>query len=357
MADDDYEWFRNNYQADAYAYGVINFHTRKHYRAACRYGKIPYEYDTKQECQFKLIHENWKVPVPEMVISLHGSSIIADLANGHAVGKMTKVQVYKAAVSTRAWITTDGLNGGVSALIGQARNQMGKELGDIVPIIGFPLWHDIKNKEDLENDKIEQGRAREVNLSSKSGVYKPHHRKGSSNQLEPNHTHLLMYEHYCTQDSSRKSVDAHRRSMFRFHFEAHLRENGRKGDGIPVVNILISGTLSDMQNVIRGLGEEIPLVVSRGSGGASDVIALGIDFIRDKLAEYRYQRYGEDKEVTDTNTSFRLGCSNNFFQKCCKRIRSRVPNETIPRLFSIPIPGPSREILSPFRLSRDEMAG
>ena len=234
-----------------------------------------------------------------MILSIHGSPIIANLTAGHIAGKMIKDQVYRAAVSTRSWITTNGLNQGVSALIGNARKEIGKELGDIVPIIGFPVWGDITNKEALSCDSDEVFSAREVNLSSKSN-YSNRSNK-SSNQLEPNHTHLLMYDH---------NQSCYNRDMFRFHFEAHLREHGKGGNGIPVVNILISGTLAEVQSVIKGLGEEIPLIVTKGSGGASDVIALGIEFIRQKLVEYRYQRYGEDldidQEVTDTNTSFRV---------------------------------------------------
>ena len=65
----------------------------------------------------------------------------------------------------KAWITTNGLNCGVAALIGSARRELGRELGDTIPIIGFPRWEEIKDNEQL----IKAGPS-QVNFSSKSGV-------------------------------------------------------------------------------------------------------------------------------------------------------------------------------------------
>ena len=55
--------------------------------------------------------------------------------------------------------------GGVAALIGSARRELGREFGDTIPIIGFPRWDEIKDNELLVKDGPSQ-----VNFSSKSGV-------------------------------------------------------------------------------------------------------------------------------------------------------------------------------------------
>ena len=87
------------------------------------------------------------------------------------------------------------MNHGISALIGNARKNIGKELGDNVPIIGFPLWSDIKNRDNLKNDDKNSKLSRVVNMSSKSYNNYNSNEKEGKNQLEPNHTHLLLYDH------------------------------------------------------------------------------------------------------------------------------------------------------------------
>ena len=74
-------------------------------------------------------------------------------------GQSVRGSIYK------AWITTNGLNCGVAALIGSARRELGREFGDTVPIIGFPRWDEIRDNELLVKDGPSQ-----VNFSSKSGV-------------------------------------------------------------------------------------------------------------------------------------------------------------------------------------------
>jgi len=74
-------------------------------------------------------------------------------------GRSVRGSIYK------AWITTNGLNCGVAALIGSARRELGREFGDTIPIIGFPRWDEIRDNELLVKDGPSQ-----VNFSSKSGV-------------------------------------------------------------------------------------------------------------------------------------------------------------------------------------------
>ena len=85
---------------------------------------------------------------------------------------------------------------------------------------------------------------REINLSSKSN-YSTTSSQSSYNELDPNHSHYLMYDH--GSSTNQKQADNYRRMMFRFHFEAYLREFGNGGNGLPVVNILISGKLPELQ--------------------------------------------------------------------------------------------------------------
>ena len=74
-------------------------------------------------------------------------------------GRSVRGSIYK------AWITTNGLNCGVAALIGSARRELGREFGDTIPIIGFPRWDEVK-----DNDLLVKDGPSQVNFSSKSGV-------------------------------------------------------------------------------------------------------------------------------------------------------------------------------------------
>ena len=85
MSSPDQIWFVENYKAEEHAYGFLNFHTRNLYRSGTRYARIPHNYDDKQEVQYKLLHQNWGINEPQLIISLHGSRIKDTLTSGHAV--------------------------------------------------------------------------------------------------------------------------------------------------------------------------------------------------------------------------------------------------------------------------------
>ena len=105
------------------------------------------------------------MPEPELLISLHGSALLPELISGHIVAGHLKDEIYRTALSTKAWITTNGLNCGVAALMGSARRELGREFGDTIPIIGFPRWDEVK-----DNDLLVKDGPSQVNFSSKSGV-------------------------------------------------------------------------------------------------------------------------------------------------------------------------------------------
>lgn len=74
---------------------------------------------------------------------------------------------------------------------GTARKEVGRELGDTVPIIGFFNWQDLKNKENFLNG-MESSTVGEVKLSSKSYQYVSSSQK--MHQLEHNHSHFLLFD-------------------------------------------------------------------------------------------------------------------------------------------------------------------
>lgn len=82
--------------------------------------------------------------------------------------------------------------------------------------------------------------SREVNLSSRSYQYVSSSQK--THQLEHNHSHFLLFDP--GNSETQKDSEVYRTRVFRFHFEAYMKEYGRKGKGVPVVNFLISGKLT-----------------------------------------------------------------------------------------------------------------
>ena len=218
----------------------------------------------KQALNYELLAEIWKIPEPELIISIHGSGLHPELISGHIVASRIKEETYKTAVSTRAWLTTRGLNNGLAALIGSARRELGRELGDKTPIIGFPLWNEIKNKESFVSQNDQPGRVTE---SSRSGV-QYYTVDTDCDKLEINHTHHLMFNGHPASNFK-----------FRFHLESFIRENCKKW-GIPTVNFLISGGIADLMRVRLGLHERHQLVIFEGSGGAAEILALSLHLYR-----------------------------------------------------------------------------
>lgn len=119
--------------------------------------------------------------------------------------------LYKLAVSSRAWITTNGMNDGIAKLIGQARRKWGRELGDSVPLIGFPAWREIKNNHELVNLDNEN---RRINYSNRSGA-QHFTKQRDAQKLESNHSHFLIF------DQNERGSNY----KFRFHLESYINDS------------------------------------------------------------------------------------------------------------------------------------
>ena len=190
------------------------------------------------------------------------------------------------------------MNDGISKLIGQARREYGRELGDSVPIIGFPAWHEIKNKEELINvDDMH----RKVNHSNRSGV-QYFTRQSDAAKLESNHSHQLIF------DESNRRKESGCNYKFRFHLESYINDTTTSSQitnqtvnikqiQTPVVNILMAGELSDLKRMRLALSERQPVLVMKGTGYAAQVVTEAKKLYKTKLEEYRFENFGEDEDL------------------------------------------------------------
>ena len=55
------------------------------------------------EDHYHLLTRIWELPEPELLISLHGSALLPELISGHIVAGHLKDEIYRTALSTKAW--------------------------------------------------------------------------------------------------------------------------------------------------------------------------------------------------------------------------------------------------------------
>jgi len=211
----------------------------------------------------------WNIPEPELIISIHGSDIHPELSSGGEVATFVKEDIYKTAAATKAWLMTDGMSDGVAELIGSARHEHLLDMKDVVPLIGFPLWTDIKNRESFLCTELEHQKITDDPASPRHG-------------LDVNHSYLLIV------DPSEGGLDR-QNFAFRRRLSDFMR-NSRNKNVIPTVNFLVAGELSDLRKLKSNLVEGEKLVLFEGSGGAAEVLIASINLYKKKLENYRYDQ-------------------------------------------------------------------
>ena len=174
------------------------------------------ELELKPDLHYKYLMKSNPIP-PKMILSIHGTAISRKLDGGYEASKAVKEQIYRAAESG-AWITTSGMKDPLKRLIGSARVEDERKTGDKVPIIGFPFFEDIKEK----------------NVMKVDGAIP----SSQTSSLDKNHSQFLMFEGKANPENPQLN-------NFRFHVEMKFRD-----EGVPVANILVSGDLNSLKSII-----------------------------------------------------------------------------------------------------------
>uniref|UniRef100_A0A5F8HBL9 non-specific serine/threonine protein kinase n=1 Tax=Monodelphis domestica TaxID=13616 RepID=A0A5F8HBL9_MONDO len=236
-------------------FGTINFQDGEHTYHA-KY--IRTSYDTNLEQLLHLMLKEWKMELPKLVISVHGG-----IQNFELPCKLKQVfsqGLIKAAVTTGAWIITEGINTGISKHVGDALKAYSSQSLRKIWTVGIPPWGIIENQRDLIGKDV-------VCLYQTLG-----------NPLSKLTTLNSLHSHFILSDDG--TVGKHGNEMkLRRNLEKYLslqKIHFRMGQRVPVVGLVVEGG----PNVILMVWEfvrdssPVPVVVCEGTGRAADLLAF-----------------------------------------------------------------------------------
>ncbi|XP_037633258.1 transient receptor potential cation channel subfamily M member 6 isoform X1 [Sebastes umbrosus] len=238
------------------AYGTIDFQDTA--TRVCRAKYVRVAVDSKPEVLLQLMLKEWQMERPKLLLTVQGGSenftLPLKVEQAFSKGLIT------AALSTGAWILTDGINTGVSKYVGEAVKTFGGHNLRKRNTVGITPWGVIDNNTDLI------GR----------DVFRPYQPLGNplSKQARLNgfHSHFLLVDdgtlgkHGC-QQGLRGKLEKHIRLQ-----KIHPRLN----QGVPVVCVVLEGGPAIVSTVLDYVSNvpPVPVFVFEGSGRAADLLAF-----------------------------------------------------------------------------------
>ncbi|KAJ0056268.1 hypothetical protein NL108_004548, partial [Boleophthalmus pectinirostris] len=236
------------------AYGVINFQGGSHsYRA--KYVRL--SYDSRPESILRLMLKEWHMELPKILISVHGG--VQNFELHPRIKQVVGKGLIKAAVTTGAWIFTEGVNTGISKHVGDALKEHCSRSSKKICTVGIAPWGVIENKDDLIGRDIIAPYQTLLNPLSKLNV------------LNNLHSHFLLVDDgtvgkYGAEVKLRRDLEKHI-NLQRIH--------ARIGQGVPVVALILEGGPNVILTVLEYLQESppVPVVVCEGTGRAADILA------------------------------------------------------------------------------------
>uniref|UniRef100_A0AAX7SCA7 Transient receptor potential cation channel, subfamily M, member 6 n=1 Tax=Astatotilapia calliptera TaxID=8154 RepID=A0AAX7SCA7_ASTCA len=214
--------------------------------------------DSKPEALLQLMLREWQMERPKLLLSVHGGS--ENFTLPPKVNQAFSKGLITAALSTGAWIFTDGINTGVSKYVGDAVKSFGSHDLRKRNTVGITPWGVIDNNMDLI------GR----------DVFRPYQPLGNPLSkracLNGFHSHFLLVDdgtlgkHGCQQGLRRK-------------LEKHIqlqKIHPRLNQGVPVVCVVVEGGPSVVSTVLDYVSTvpPVPVFVFEGSGRAADLLAF-----------------------------------------------------------------------------------
>ena len=205
-------------------------------RATTRYIRLSNESDFDDVMH--LLRKHWHLKPPGIALSMIGSDQheLPCKLSQTLMRDLTKV-----GRTARAWYITEGLDTGVSELIGT----MLLTHSYPAPAIAFPHWGRISGKETL--------------LSDEAGSHTYYDAGMGSYRLDGHHSHNLLVDDGRTGQSS-----AH--EQYRLDFEEYLQ----KMWNVPLLYISVGGTELDGKFISNLLEQEKVVTLVKGSGGFTD---------------------------------------------------------------------------------------
>ncbi|XP_073330411.1 transient receptor potential cation channel subfamily M member 2 isoform X2 [Pagrus major] len=216
--------------------------------------------DTSSEILYQLLTDQWKLPPPNLLISVTGGA-----KNFYLRARLKTVfhrGLIKVAQTTGAWIVTGGTHTGVMKHVGQAVRDYAlssSKQGEIVAI-GVATWGIIHNRDALVHPE---------------GCFPAHYEMDIKDQgrlscLDNNHTHFLLVDdgtqgHY--------GVEIELRSRLEKCIAGKRLGNKENSVTIPVVCVVLDGGPGTLNTIYNAMLNSTPCVILEGSGRIADVIA------------------------------------------------------------------------------------
>uniref|UniRef100_A0A8D3E607 non-specific serine/threonine protein kinase n=1 Tax=Scophthalmus maximus TaxID=52904 RepID=A0A8D3E607_SCOMX len=238
------------------AYGTIDFQDTA--TRVCRAKYIRVAVDSKAEALLQLMLREWQMERPKLLLTVQGGSdnftLPPKVKQAFSKGLIT------AALSTGAWILTDGINTGVSKYVGEAVKVFGGHDLRKRNTVGITPWGVIDNNIDLI------GR----------DVFRPYQPLG--NPLSKRASLNSFHSHFLLVDDGTLGKNGCQQGLRR-KLEKHIqlqRIHPRLNQGVPVVCLAVEGGPALVSTVLDYVSSvpPVPVLVFEGSGRAADLLAF-----------------------------------------------------------------------------------
>ncbi|KAM4651905.1 transient receptor potential cation channel subfamily M member 4 isoform 2-T2 [Discoglossus pictus] len=244
--------------------------------------------DTDSAVVYNLITHHWKIPPPNLVVSVVGGD--GDFKMQTWLKDILRKGLVKAAQSTGAWIMTGGMQAGIGKYVGEAvRDHATANSNSRTKVVamGIAPWGIVNNRQSLVNPK-----------GSSPAKYYMENVDGPTYSLDNNYSLFLLVDDGANQQMGGET-------NFRARLEEHIsrQKTGVGGKGsieIPVLCMLIAGESNMLQRVYKATRSTIPCLLVAGSGGVADCLAeileesLTMESIRPLVEEKLKQHFPKE---------------------------------------------------------------
>uniref|UniRef100_A0A8C5DXX2 Transient receptor potential cation channel subfamily M member 6-like n=1 Tax=Gouania willdenowi TaxID=441366 RepID=A0A8C5DXX2_GOUWI len=200
----------------------------------------------------------WQMERPKLLLSIHGGS--ENFSLSPKVKQTFSKGLITAALSTGAWILSDGINTGVSKYVGEAVKTFGSHDLRKRNTVGITPWGVIDNNTDLI------GR----------DAFRPYYPVGNPfskrSCLSGFHSHFLLVD-----DGTQGKHGCQHGLRQKLEKQIQLQKiHPRLNQGVPVVCVVVEGGPAIVSTVLDYVSRAppVPVFVFEGSGRAADLLAF-----------------------------------------------------------------------------------
>lgn len=238
------------------AYGIVDFKDTA--TRVCRAKYVRVAVDSKPDVLLQLMLREWQMERPKLLLTIQGGS--ENFSLPPKVNQAFSKGLMTAALSTGAWILTDGINTGVSKHVGEAMKTFGSHEMRKRNTVGITPWGVIENNMDLI------GR----------DVFRPYQPLGNPlskrSCLNGFHSHFLLVD-----DGTLGKSGCQHGLKKKLEKQIQLQKiHPRLNQGVPAVCVVVEGGPAIVATVLDYVSSvpPVPVFVFEGSGRAADLLAF-----------------------------------------------------------------------------------